>query len=118
MSGGDEDYHYLYRLMRGLADPAGVGQPAELGVIDLGHDVMVMFTVRGEDGARVGLLESHRTPDGRECGGGVTFDVPGAEGLKGARWTVESWEPLTLAGSVLCSCGNHGFIRGGRWIPA
>lgn len=113
----DDGGHYLYRLMRGQADPAGLGQAADPNVIDLGHDVRVMFTT-GADGSRVGLLESHRSPDGRECGGGVVFDVPGAEGLKGARWGVESWEPLTLSGSVLCSCGNHGFIRAGRWVPA
>jgi hypothetical protein len=33
---------------------------------------------------------------------------------------LESREPLTIAGSLLCpmGCGFHGFIRSGRWIPA
>lgn len=110
------DYNYLYRLMRGQADPGGLAQDAEPGVHDLDHDVRVMFTER--HGARVGLIESHRTPESRECSGTVTFDVPEATGLKGPRWTVESWEPLTLSPSILCSCGNHGFIRDGRWVPA
>jgi Family of unknown function (DUF6527) len=39
------------------------------------------------------------------------------------RWQVESWEPLTISPSVLCSldkggCGAHGFIREGKWVPA
>lgn len=31
-----------------------------------------------------------------------------------------SREPLHIEASVLCpmGCGTHGFIRGGRWIPA
>jgi hypothetical protein len=34
-------------------------------------------------------------------------------------WTVVSWEPLTLSPSVLCrKCGDHGFIRDGRWVRA
>lgn len=112
--GGD----YLYDLMRGRADPAGLAQESDQRVIDLGHDVLVMFTSR--DGARVGLLESHPRPDdGRGCSGAVTFDVPEAEGLKGPRWQVESMDPLTISPSVLCrGCGWHGWIRGGQWVPA
>lgn len=119
MSGDGEGEDYLYRLMRGQADPEGLAQDVELGIHDLGHDVKIMFEVRTEGGPRVGLIESHRTPDGRECSGSVTFDVPEAEGLPGPRWTVESWEPLTLSPSILCrGCGWHGWIRNGRWEPA
>lgn len=35
-----------------------------------------------------------------------------------ALWQVDSWEPLTLSPSILCHCGVHGFIRGGRWVSA
>lgn len=114
----DREEHYLYRLMRDQADPAGLSQDVELGIHDIGHDVRIMFTVRQAGGPRIGLIESHRAPDGRECGGTVTFDVPEAEGLRGPRWSVEQWDPLTISPSVLCSCGNHGWIRGGRWCPA
>ena len=31
--------------------------------------------------------------------------------------TVE-WEPLTISPSVLCQCGDHGFIRNGKWVVA
>jgi hypothetical protein len=34
-------------------------------------------------------------------------------------WTLVSEEPLTLTPSVLCrSCGHHGFITDGKWVPA
>ncbi len=34
-------------------------------------------------------------------------------------WSVSEWEPLTIVESLLCdSCGLHGFIRRGRWVPS
>jgi hypothetical protein len=46
-----------------------------------------------------------------------TRAIPGA--LAGARWQVESWEPLTLSPSILCrETGDHGFIREGKWVQA
>ena len=105
-----DDGNYLYRLHREPGSPA----------LDLGHDVRANFNGRHghPDDVRVGLTISHPTPDGQECAGGVTFDVPEAEGLKGPRWTVEQWEPLTISPSIRCSCGHHGFIRESRWVPA
>lgn len=40
-----------------------------------------------------------------------------------AVWTMESPAegeagPLTLSPSILCACGDHGFIRESVWIPA
>lgn len=35
-----------------------------------------------------------------------------------ALWQVSCWEPLTMSPSILCHCGDHGFIQGGRWVPA
>lgn len=114
-----DDEDYLYGLMRGRADPAGLAQQVDPGVRDLGHDVRILLQVRREGGPPIGLIESHPTADGRGCSGSVTFDVPEAEGLAGPRWTVESWEPLTISPSVLCrGCGHHGFIRDGAWVPA
>lgn len=49
----------------------------------------------------------------------ITFDTPIARRTTdGPFWSVESWEPLTVSPSVLCNCGDHGYIRGARWIPA
>lgn len=113
----DDDENYLYGLMRGRYESIG-DMIAAGNLVDLGHDVRIMFTVRRDGGLRIGFTESHRAPDGRECAGSVTFDVPEAEGLPGPRWTVESWDPLTISPSILCSCGHHGFVREGRWVPA
>lgn len=87
--------------------------------IDLGHGVSMAWATKDDE--RVGLLESHSGPDGEECSGYVTFDLPKAREVEpeGPFWRVESWEPLTISPSVLCrQCGNHGFIRDGNWIPA
>ena len=35
-----------------------------------------------------------------------------------ARWTLVAYDPLTVAPSLLCACGDHGFIRDGKWVPA
>jgi hypothetical protein len=36
-----------------------------------------------------------------------------------AVWQVISWEPLTLSPSIQClRCGDHGFIRDGKWVPS
>lgn len=71
----------------------------------------------GQLPARVSAIVTHELPDGTECSGVIHFDVPIArECFLGPFWTVESWEPLTLSPSLLCRCGDHGFIRDGRWV--
>jgi hypothetical protein len=74
------------------------------------------------DVERAGCMIWHKRPDnGKQCAGAIHFDVPGAEHLAPAdhRWQVQSFDPLTISPSVLCMrCGDHGFIRGGRWIRA
>jgi len=63
---------------------------------------------------------THLNPAGEPCEGCVTFDGPVAQRVspKTPKWTVESWEPLTISPSVLCQCGDHGFIRDGKWVSA
>lgn len=58
--------------------------------------------------------------DGQPCAGMVTFASQTQRKIEPNRqnvWQVESWEPLTISPSVLCLCGDHGFIRDGRWLP-
>ena len=31
-------------------------------------------------------------------------------------WTLVSRSPLTVKPSILCSCGDHGYITEGKWI--
>lgn len=48
-------------------------------------------------------------PDSEYCLGSVEF--PG--------WTLESEDPVTISPSVWCwACGDHGFVREGKWVPA
>jgi hypothetical protein len=67
-----------------------------------------------------GLLIFHPNPQGQPCAGFVTFagEVQREIAPTTTTWDVVSWEPLTITPSVLCSCGDHGFIREGRWVPA
>jgi hypothetical protein len=61
----------------------------------------------------VSILEAHQKEDDSWCEGAV----PLGEAIGG--WTVVQDSPLTLAPSLLCArCGDHGFIREGRWIAA
>lgn len=64
-----------------------------------------------------GLILTHKMPDGSPHDGFVTIDSEVARKVfpSHARWQAQSWEPLTLTPSVLCSCGWHGFIVDGRW---
>lgn len=69
----------------------------------------------------IGAIENH--PDQREpektCAGSIMFDTPEGRQFHGPHWTIEQEDPLTLSPSILCrACGNHGFIRDGKWIPA
>lgn len=68
---------------------------------------------------RYGAIVSHPRPDGTgTCEGAITFDGPVQRAHDPDRpmWTVEAWEPLTLSPSLLCHCGDHGFVRAGRWV--
>jgi hypothetical protein len=58
---------------------------------------------------------------GTECASGINFDIPEMQGIFEGRtmWQVQSWDPLTINPSLLClTCGDHGFIREGKWVPA
>lgn len=71
---------------------------------------------------RYGAIIAH----GPTCYSGATFRTPTFEALVArgfgkaeACWRVESWDPLTISPSLLClTCGDHGFIRAGRWVRA
>lgn len=87
---------------------------SEIG-IDIGHDVTI--EIRTLEGVPAGLDYWHPCAEGRRALGFIPFaDRPADMGYS---WTVEQDEPLTISPSLLCrACGHHGFIRGGRWVPA
>jgi hypothetical protein len=87
------------------------------------------------DVEKAGASVGHLRPDGSYCEGAITFDVGPMSQLRlqKALWQVQSWEPLTVSPSLLCrapvfdpdryriagsECGDHGFIRAGRWVRA
>ena len=99
-------------------------------VIDLGHGHTLKFTSWSPD--RELNPQYINVPDispigavidtGNDCRSGIMFDLPGVREVIGPNrpvWQVISWEPLTLSPSLLCQlCGDHGFIREGKWVPA
>ena len=102
-------------------------------VVDLGHGHTLQILGWAPDRAlnpqyegipdveRYAAIVEHPTPAGEQCASGVTFDSETARRIEPgkAMWTVESWEPLTLSPSLLClRCGDHGFVRDGRWVVA
>lgn len=101
--------------------------------IDLGHDHTLHFHSWAPDrdlnpqydhlpdverwGATI--EHPHAQRPGERHKGGVTFHGEVQDAISPyAKWDVLSWEPLTLSPSILCECGDHGFIREGRWVPA
>lgn len=89
--------------------------------LDLGHDHYLQWQTY--EGRRAGALIEHpaggkdHQPAGSYCAGGISW-VPGFRSAN--PWTIEGEadEHLTVSPSVLCSCGDHGFIRDGKWVPA
>lgn len=71
---------------------------------------------------RAALHIAHPRADGAPgpCMSGAVLDTAPAPFVnRYPTWHVESWTPLTLSPSLLCRmCGDHGFIRDGRWVPA
>ena len=90
-------------------------------MLDLGSGVQIEW-MAWADHEQVGFIETHDRPDGSDrCSGSVLFDLPGVAEAFPDRplWRVESWEPLTLSPSVQCrTCGHHGHVREGIWVPA
>lgn len=96
-------------------------------VLDLGEGRTLRFfiwqneEVVAFDEYHPSLKDTQLHKAGEECVAGGYFDVPDCPpGIPDSqRWTVESWDPLTLSPSILCRiCGNHGWIRDGKWISA
>lgn len=74
------------------------------------------------DMEKMGAIVTHTTTKTESglCAGSIMFKSVAASKAfpKHPTWAVESWEPLTLSPSLLCSCGDHGFIRDGKWVRA
>jgi hypothetical protein len=89
--------------------------------LDLGDGHWLLWT-EYEGDAHAGANVSHLTKSGERCNGFITIEGSTwhkAFDGKTDAWKMESLEPLTLSPSILCrACGDHGFIRGGKWVRA
>ena len=91
--------------------------------VDIGHGVSIELRRLHDPNATPGnpppvVGVAYRHPNGKsgECEGWVPFKD---RYIEGQGWDVLSEEPLTLSPSLLCrTCGHHGFIRNGQWVPA
>lgn len=106
--------------------------------LNLGNNHGITWVIAGEhDDSRIGCVIYHKMgPKGNItdfngwCCGGVhwapsEFEREHPERMseserQRARWNIEGQpdEHLTISPSVLCSCGDHGFIKDGKWIVA
>lgn len=107
--------------------------------IDIGHDHFIAYFRWAPDDLpanrehfgyplpvveKAGVFVRHpnlKVP-GELCESAINFDIPEMVKAKlgaGHVWQVHSFDPLTVSPSLLCMrCGDHGFIRDGRWVPA
>ena len=91
--------------------------------IDIGHGVTLsrIGHYKGciQDGV-AGYIEEHRNQEGDPCYGSMFACKECApDGRPVWETNGEPIESLTLSPSILCrACGNHGWIRDGKWVPA
>lgn len=66
------------------------------------------------------IIEHPSLKDGSPCSGSIHFDTPRTSFMSERnRWQLVSLDPLHVEPSILCNrCGDHGFIRNGRWETA
>jgi hypothetical protein len=89
-------------------------------MIELGSGVWIEWASCARSGHRGHLIITWRDPAGgaADCSGSVSICGCGAGG--GRAWRLLSADPLTIEPSIQCGThsSHHGWIRGGRWIPA
>ena len=95
-------------------------QPEKFDV-DLGDGHWLQWTEY--DGKRCGGIIRHIDPKSESgmCAGSFWTDNRYNEacGTKHPIWTLTGTEEVpTLAPSFLCHCGDHGFVRNGKWVRA
>lgn len=65
-----------------------------------------------------GAIVDHPRPDGEgTCSAGIVFDGPIQRQVdkRTEFWTLDSWDPVTIGGSLLCrACNAHFVVEAGR----
>jgi hypothetical protein len=73
------------------------------------------------DEPHAGVSVGHLTSDGKPCQAYASIRTPVTDRVSpdDPKWDLVQEEPLTLSPSLCCRlCGDHGFIKDGRWIRA
>ena len=96
----------------------GLASSSTGGEWDMGHQHYGYLIIHEGEPRGVGVM--HPTPDGMFCGSSALWDVSMyAPGHEPPCWTLNSLEPVDISPSLLCrTCGDHGFVKQGRWVPA
>jgi hypothetical protein len=94
--------------------------------VAIGHD-HYLSRVHDKQDQVCGFVDDHphAKEPGRQCGGGV-FLEGSQHATPGRTWRIVAGDPntpemdgLTLEPSLLCTaCGDHGWVRDGKWVPA
>lgn len=89
---------------------------------EIGHGHRIQITQPDREQGVRHFVDEHPRPDGAgQCSGSGRILDPGQARPNDGRayWTLESADPLTLSPSLLCrTCGDHGWVRDGLWVPA
>lgn len=92
------------------------------GAVDIGGDHFLVPVYHWEDERATevyGYQDHHRRPDGRACQGFVKVSPDGPGSNRWASSGSLADGTLTLDPSLLCrACGDHGWVRDGRWVKA
>lgn len=103
--------------------PDALGPCPPVDAVSTGDGFAMTFTMY--EGEHAGIVEWHRKANGKWCRGWVPFRgskwsmLFEGRGSEYQCWDVSQRDPLTLSPSILCrACGNHGFIRNGKWEKA
>lgn len=106
-----------------MTPPTDIGKEPPPDAVSTGDGFAMTFTTY--EGEHAGIVEWHRKANGEWCRGWVPFRGSKWSLLFEGRaseyqcWDVSQKDPLTLSPSIMCrACGNHGFIRNGRWEKA
>lgn len=82
--------------------------------VELDENHILQWTYIEGEKEPAGCLFAHHKPGGGWCIGGFQWKPR----QPGPLWELHSLEPLHVEPSILChTCGEHGFIRDGKWIP-
>jgi hypothetical protein len=114
MAGERTDLGHGHSLKWASWSPDRELNPQYAGLPDVEHcTAIVRHDLRPDDPKRTCQKQGY-------CEGAITIDSSVARQLwpAGPFWELQSAEPLTLSPSLLCHCGDHGFIREGRWVVA